>query len=777
MIKDIIIKDLKEAWKKLGFEYSDKYYVEVPKNPEFGDFSTNAALVNARRNSMNSKEMAQKVANYLSRKKSYKSVKIAGNGFINFEIANNIYYKALLEIASHGSYYGAGNYGKERKVLIEFVSANPTGPLNVVNARAAAFGDILYRVMNYAGFQAKREFYINDAGNQVDVLAESLEMRYREVIGERIDDLPEGTYQGEYIIDLALKLKAREGSKIMHYSEADKLEKMKEFALEEIHLMQRESLERFGVEFDSWVSEKILRTQGVIEEVLSYLAEADCTYESEDAIWFASSKFGDEKDRVLMKSDGEITYFVPDLAYHLTKYHRGFDYMIDVLGPDHHGYVPRLRAAIRALNFDENKLEIVFLQQVNLFEGGEKVKMSKRTGNIITMDELIEEVGVDAARFFFLEKKPSAHLNFDLELAKKKTSENPVYYCQYAHARICSVLKKAKKEKINLKGFQEAELKKLKQDEELVIIKKLLDFPDLIVGIAEYREPHRLAFYIYDLASLFHKYYQKYQIVNPEYPELSRARLFLITAIKEVLSISFRLMGISAPEKMTRKETPEKARTKKDESAKSGKPQRIKDAAKDKNEKKKSPPITEKKKQQDKTITSKPTKEATKDTKKVLKKSKEKPAPKDQTGSDKAKAQPKVSTQKTKDKSTQKKVVPIVEKKKDSIKKQKQATQKESTNIDKKLKASIEQKPIISKKSKSIKTQPKSAPQKAATTTTTTSKKSEKRVAPKEEKIMQTNLKKKASTKKVHLAKVPIDKKQKTGSKKVSKKATPTKKK
>ena len=583
MIKELIIKDLQEAWKRLGYEYSDKYYVEVPKNPEYGDFSTNAALVNAKRNSINSKEMAQEIAEYLAKKKNYKSVTVAGNGFINFEIANSLYYKALKDIFTQGKTFGASTFGNGKKVLIEFVSANPTGPLNVVNARAAAFGDVLYRIMNYAGFEAKREFYINDAGNQVDVLAESLEMRYREVIGEKIEDLPPGTYQGEYIIDLAIKLKAREGSKIMHYSEADKLEKMKEFALEEIHLMQRESLEKFGVEFDSWVSEKILRSQGVIEEVLSYLAEADCTYESEDAIWFASSKFGDEKDRVLMKSDGEITYFVPDLAYHLTKYHRGFDHMIDVLGPDHHGYVPRLKAAIRALNFDENKLEIVFLQQVNLFEGGEKIKMSKRTGNIVTMDELIDEVGVDAARFFFLEKKPSAHLNFDLELAKKKTSENPVFYCQYAHARICSVLKKAKQDKISLKDFQEQELKKLRLDEEMVIIKKLLDFPEQIISIAEFREPHRLAFYVYDLAALFHKYYQKYQIVNPEQPELSRARLYLISAIKEVLAISFQLMGINAPDKMTKKDSVELGGEKKEKQTK--KPQKATGETKQKSKK------------------------------------------------------------------------------------------------------------------------------------------------------------------------------------------------
>jgi arginyl-tRNA synthetase len=554
MIKKIIIQDLIDCWNDLGFKYNDKYYIETPKNPSYGDFSTNVALVNARINNLSSKEMAEKIAEYLSHKAHYKSVTVAGNGFVNFVVANRVYRKALQSIYNAKENFGKNSHGEGKKVLIEFVSANPTGPLNVVNARAAAYGDTLYRSMNWAGFEAKREFYINDAGNQVDVLAESLEIRYRELLGDTVEELPAGAYQGEYVKDLAVKLKAKEGTKILHYSEPDKLEKMKEFALEEIHEMQMASLERFRVEYDSWVSEKILRTQGVIEEVLSYLAEANCTYESEDAVWFASSKFGDEKDRVLLKSDGEITYFVPDLAYHLTKYHRGFDHMIDVLGPDHHGYVPRLKAAIFALKFPEEKLEIVFLQQVNLFEGGEKVKMSKRTGNMITMDELIDEVGVDAARFFFLEKKPNAHLNFDLELAKKKTNENPVYYCQYAHARICSIQRKAKKDKISLDKFDNKELKRLKHPEEIRIIKKLLEFENTVNSVADTREPHRLAFFCYDLASLFHKYYQKFQIINDKHPELSSARLYLIIAIKNVLAICFDLMGISAPNRMSKKD-------------------------------------------------------------------------------------------------------------------------------------------------------------------------------------------------------------------------------
>ncbi|MCB5230077.1 MAG: arginine--tRNA ligase [Candidatus Cloacimonas sp.] len=561
MLKSLIKKDLQECWEALEYEYSDNYYVEVPKNPEHGDFSTNAALANAKNNRLKPLDMAAQIVELLKKKRHYKSVSIAGNGFINFVLANNRYHKTLIDIFEAGDKYGQSEYGEGKKVLIEFVSANPTGPLNVVNARAAAYGDTLYKIMNYAGFKAKREYYINDSGNQVDVLAESLELRYREILGEDIGELPPGTYQGEYVKDLALKLRAKEGTKIMHYSEADKLEKMKEFALEEIHEMQYSSLEKFGVEFDSWVSEKMLRSQGVIEEVLSYLAEANCTYESEEAVWFASSKYGDEKDRVLMKSDGEITYFVPDLAYHLTKYHRGFDHIIDVLGPDHHGYVPRLTAAMRALQFDETKLEIIFLQQVNLFEGGEKVKMSKRTGNIITMDELIDEVGVDAARYFFLEKKPSAHLNFDLELAKKESSENPVYYCQYAHARICSVMKRAKKEKVNLKDFNTKDLTRLKSAEEIALIKKMVEFPELLVSASVAREPHRLAFYTYDLATLFHRYYQKYQVLNSARPELSKARLYLLTAVKETLAIALNLMGITAPESMYKSATKKKTET------------------------------------------------------------------------------------------------------------------------------------------------------------------------------------------------------------------------
>ncbi|OQX72025.1 MAG: arginine--tRNA ligase [Candidatus Cloacimonas sp. 4484_275] len=549
MVKDKIRKDIVKCLKQLELKFNDNFVVEVPNNPEHGDFSSNVALVNAKLNKVSPQKLAEKIIEYFSKKRDYKSVSVAGPGFINFKLANNFYHRKLLEINEKNRKFGSSEYGNKKKVLLEFISANPTGPLNVVSARAAAFGDTLCRIMRFVGFRAYKEFYINDAGNQVDILAESLELRYRELHGERIDEFPPEAYHGEYIKDLAAKLNSVE-SKLLHYSETDRLRRMKQFALEEVHKMQQESLKRFDVTFDNWMSEKKLRQEGAVEEVLSYLAEAHCTYEKDEAIWFSSTEFGDEKDRVLMKADGNTTYLVPDIAYHLTKYQRKFDYLIDILGPDHHGYVPRLKAAIMALGYDVNKLEIIYLQHITLFEGGQQVKMSKRAGKIVTMDDLIDEVGKDAARYFFVSRKPNAHLEFDLELAKKKSNENPVYYVQYAHARIASILRKAKKEKISLKNFDHKLLRKLNKEDELTIIKKMLELPNLLISAADAREPHRLANYVYDLAGMFHKYYAKFKIVDKKNPELSQSRLFLISNIKTVLAVCLHLMGISAPQKM-----------------------------------------------------------------------------------------------------------------------------------------------------------------------------------------------------------------------------------
>lgn len=550
MIKDLIRDNIIEVLDAQGYSHEREFVVEIPNNPEFGDYSTNAALVLSKDNKTAPKLMAEALIKDLKKNKFFKKVEIAGPGFINFHLSPALYQMMLWEIHGKGPDYAVSNTGKGEKVLLEFVSANPTGPLNIVSARAAAFGDTLYRIMKFVGFDPAREFYINDAGNQVDILAESLELRLRELQGEKIGEFPYEAYHGEYVKHLAQRLNAVEGVRVFMMTEKDRMEHLKEFALSELLEMQRLSLEKFGVIFEGWVSEKTLRAEGVVEEVLSYLTEADCTYEKEDAIWFRSTDFGDDKDRVLMKSDGSITYFVPDLAYHLTKIQRGYTTLIDIFGPDHHGYVPRLKAAFKALKYDEDMLEIIFLQQVNLFESGERVKMSKRAGKIVTMDDLVSVVGKDAARYFFIARKANAHLNFDLELALKQNNENPVYYCQYAHARICSIVKKAKKDRILPKAYKKELALKLNKPEELALIRKLTDLPELLQLISVHREPHRLATWAEELCGLFHRYYNKYQVVSAKNKELSQARLLLIDTVRMSLALAFELMGISAPEKM-----------------------------------------------------------------------------------------------------------------------------------------------------------------------------------------------------------------------------------
>lgn len=549
MIKELLHQIVIDTMDALKLAHAKDFIVEIPNNNEFGDYSTNAAMILGKENKLSPKQLAEKLQKELKKNKSFKKIEIAGPGFINFFLAPSMYQNVFWEIYK-AEEFGKSEFGNQEKVLLEFVSANPTGPLNIVNARAAAFGDTLYRIMKYSGYNPSREFYINDAGNQVDILAESLELRLREIHGDNIGEFPYEAYHGEYVKHLAHKLNSQEGTRVFMMTEKDRMEHLKEFALSELLEMQRNSLEKFGVIFEGWVSEKTLRSEGVVEEVLSYLTEADCTYEKEDAIWFSSTKFGDDKDRVLMKSDGSITYFVPDLAYHLTKIQRGFTKLIDVFGPDHHGYVPRIRAAFRALNYDDSILEIIYLQQVNLFESGERVKMSKRAGKIVTMDDLISVVGKDAARYFFIARKANAHLNFDLELALKKNNENPVYYCQYAHARICSIIKKARKDKLWPKHFKKEMITKLNKPEELAIIQKMADLPELLKLISIHREPHRLATYLEELAAMLHRYYANYQIVSEKSPELTYARLMLAITVKKVLIICFDLMGISAPEKM-----------------------------------------------------------------------------------------------------------------------------------------------------------------------------------------------------------------------------------
>ncbi|MCB5249959.1 MAG: arginine--tRNA ligase [Candidatus Cloacimonadales bacterium] len=553
-IKKIIRNEIEKVAKSLKISINPVFSVEIPKNVDHGDFSSNVALVSAKENKQKPMDLAELIVAKFKRNKNFSTVTVAKPGFINFTISRTLYVSVIKEILQAGEEYAKSDYGQGSKILIEFVSANPTGPLNIVSARAAAYGDTLYRVMSYLGYAPSREFYMNDAGNQVEILAESIELRFREILGERIGEMPDEAYHGEYIIELASRINTIEGSRILHMNEIERLEKIKDFALNEIRIMHEESLSRFGVEFESWISENSIRKTGIIEEVLSYLYEAKVTYEKDEAIWFMATKFDDEKDRVLLKADGLPTYFVPDIAYHTTKYDRGYNVIIDVLGPDHHGYIQRLIAALKALNYDETKMEFIFLQQVNLFNEGEKIKMSKRLGKIVTMDELVDEVGKDAARFFFIDRKPASHLNFDMELAKKQSSENPVFYCQYAHARICSILEKAKALPFDTIEIDYSILKKLNKQDEFQLIKKLQEFEEILINVAEQREPHRLTDYLKELSGMFHKYYHDFNILNKRTKDTTLARLYLVTAIRNILKIGFELIGVSAPEKMSKKE-------------------------------------------------------------------------------------------------------------------------------------------------------------------------------------------------------------------------------
>ena len=546
MIKEIIAQDLLECLQDLQIE--PKKVLVLDADPQFGDYSSNVAMVHAKSAGMKIDELADAIVKKLKKSKYYKKVELAKGGFINFVLDSKIYHDALMDVEK--SKFAGLNYGQGKKVLVEFVSANPTGPLNIVSARAASYGDTLCSVMNFIGYEATREFYVNDYGNQIDILAESIEIRYKEILSGVEQEFPIEAYHGEYVKEIAQKIVDIEESKLLSFSNDDRERRIKKFALYEMMKSQKNSLTAFRVEFDNWVSEKSLREDNMVEEALSYLSEAGYTYERDEAVWFKSTAFGDEKDRILMKSDGNTTYFVPDIGYHINKYQRGYDILIDVLGPDHHGYLKRMEAAMKAIGYPTEKLEFIILQQVNLYEGDELIKMSKRDGKIIKMDELIKEVGTDAARFFFLDRKISSHVNFDLELAKKKTNDNPVYYCQYAHARIASLLKKAKKEKVLLNKFKKEDLLKLTGKQEISLMKKILQFPEILDAVATSREPNKLTNYTHDLAALYHKYYGSSKMINNEKPELTLARLYLSTCVKMTLGKALELMGISAPEKM-----------------------------------------------------------------------------------------------------------------------------------------------------------------------------------------------------------------------------------
>lgn len=550
-IKKILAQGIEDAARKAMAEGIIKEGVlpsvvlEVPPQKEFGDFATNFAMQAAKSLRCNPRAAAEAVVDridcpYIER------AEIAGPGFINLYLRPDWVYKLLRAILDEGDDYGSIRQEHPEKIQLEYVSANPTGPLHVGHGRGAAVGSSLANLMKAAGYDVTREYYINDAGNQIENLALSVNARYLSLLGVECE-FPENGYHGTDITETAQRIAHIYGDKFLKLKEAERLQEFKTLALKEKLAALKEDLQAFNVDFDVWFSERTLHEEGCIKAACDFLCEKGYMYEHEGALWLKSTEYGDDKDRVVIRENGVPTYLAADIAYHRNKFERGFDHVINLWGADHHGYIARMKAAVGSLGYRPEQLEVLILQMVSLYRNGEPVKMSKRTGQSVTLNELIEEVGTDAARFFFIMRSIDSQLDFDLTLATEKSSENPVYYVQYAHARICSILRQIEEEKISVD--ESAPLTSLREEVETTLIKKLGEYPELVAGAARERAPHRIAHYLYDLAGLFHSFYNQCRILGVE-PEVQQARLLLVIAVRRVLRHALAILGISAPERM-----------------------------------------------------------------------------------------------------------------------------------------------------------------------------------------------------------------------------------
>lgn len=550
-IKKILAQGIEDAARKAMAEGIIKegvlpsVFLEVPPQKEFGDFATNFAMQAAKSLRCNPRAAAEAVVDridcpYIER------AEIAGPGFINLYLRPDWVYKLLRAILDEGDDYGSIRQEHPEKIQLEYVSANPTGPLHVGHGRGAAVGSSLANLMKAAGYDVTREYYINDAGNQIENLALSVNARYLSLLGVECE-FPENGYHGTDITETAQRIAHIYGDKFLKLKEAERLQEFKTLALKEKLAALKEDLQAFNVDFDVWFSERTLHEEGCIKAACDFLCEKGYMYEHEGALWLKSTEYGDDKDRVVIRENGVPTYLAADIAYHRNKFERGFDHVINLWGADHHGYIARMKAAVGSLGYRPEQLEVLILQMVSLYRNGEPVKMSKRTGQSVTLNELIEEVGTDAARFFFIMRSIDSQLDFDLTLATEKSSENPVYYVQYAHARICSILRQIEEEKISVD--ESAPLTSLREEVETTLIKKLGEYPELVAGAARERAPHRIAHYLYDLAGLFHSFYNQCRILGVE-PEAQQARLLLVIAVRRALRHALAILGISAPERM-----------------------------------------------------------------------------------------------------------------------------------------------------------------------------------------------------------------------------------
>lgn len=526
------------------------FNVEIPADPKNGDMSSNAAMVCARAFHTAPRKIAEAICEKIMLDESYfEKCEVAGAGFINFFFSSQWFSDVVSSVIADGEHYGETDFGKGKKVLVEFVSANPTGPMHIGNARGGAIGDCLSAVLDKAGFKASREFYVNDAGNQIEKFKTSLEVRYLQIYKPETE-MPEDAYLGEDIVIHAKNFAEIHGDKYVNADSEERRQALCDFALPVNIQTLENDLGKYRITYDKWFRESTLHNDGSVNEIIEKLKASGYTYEQEGALWFKSSELGDEKDRVLVRANGIPTYFVPDIAYHYNKLvTRGYDIAIDVLGADHHGYIPRMKAALTALGVDADKLDIVIMQMVNLVRNGEKYKLSKRSGKAITLSTLLDEIPIDAARFFFNLREPDSHFDFDLDLAVSQTSQNPVYYVQYAHARICSVLRKMEEEGINISDPSFDNLKNLTLPEETEIIKYMATLPNVINESAKNYDPARITRYVIDLATMYHKFYTNCRIMGEEEPVM-QARLSLSLAVKQVIKNILDMLKITCPESM-----------------------------------------------------------------------------------------------------------------------------------------------------------------------------------------------------------------------------------
>ncbi|MCM3586837.1 arginine--tRNA ligase [Mesobacillus maritimus] len=522
--------------------------LELPKDKAHGDYATNMAMQLARVAKKAPRKIAEElVENFDKNKASIEKIEIAGPGFINFYMNNSYLTDLIPTVLEAGDRYGESTVGNGERIQVEFVSANPTGDLHLGHARGAAVGDSLSNVLAKAGYDVSREYYINDAGNQINNLALSVEARYFQALGED-REMPADGYHGEDIIGIGKKLAEEHADKFAKMSDEERFETFRQYGLEYELEKLKKDLEAFRVGFDVWFSETSLYQDGKIEKALEVLKEKGHIYEKDGATWFRSTTFGDDKDRVLIKQDGSFTYLLPDIAYHKDKLERGFEKLINIWGADHHGYIPRMRAAIQALGNEANALEVEIIQMVQLYKNGEKMKMSKRTGKAVTMRDLIDEVGLDATRYFFAMRSSDTHMDFDLDLAVSQSNDNPVYYAQYAHARICSILRQAEEQ--GLAVDRNADFSLIGAEKEIDLLKKLGEFPQAVAEAAQKRVPHRVTNYIFELASAFHSFYNAEKVLDLEAKDRSAARLGLIKSVQITMKNALDLIGVSAPEKM-----------------------------------------------------------------------------------------------------------------------------------------------------------------------------------------------------------------------------------